>query len=450
MRNVRKKDVDKILDVYGEITKIVSPILNNGIDLINQSNLINQATKILLLETASQGYGYGTEKIINNSLGNIDLILELNNNELANPGNGMLPGEEKNQEQDLGDPVPYDPIIGPTEKPHPEEKENNKCFFNRLNLNAEGRYDILVGVGGHTTYFEHGDYYQSNMGFCLGKYNEEGGFDALTNAEVEVIMQKNNDSFSSSSGKEGWLRRSYPTFPSGGNSSTFWHTYVRGDMIGEIVPDLNSSYPDDSYNSDAIWQYYLDYSSRSFIYMLGADYCPTGYREIPNGMDWPVYLIEIRKSGNPNSNAKFNRNIDYCSRDTPINLTGPSKSQPLKEKKCKCKKRGKKMNCGCSCREIADIMARYLSRVANNHEQTRDKHTRDVEELAKFLQNQMLQTTPSAQDLQQDLSPILQKIDYLTSLLEQLKNTEQNLDLTPILQRLNEVEAFLWTGVKNA
>lgn len=100
------------------------------------------------------------------------------------------------------------------------------------------------------------------------------------------------------------------------------------------------------------------------------------------------------------------------------------------------------MNCGCDCRQIADIMARQLAQIKTNHVETRDKNTRDTEKLAEFLQTQIVQATPTPQEFKPDLSPLLEE---LKSIKDALK---KGCDLEPILRRLNEVEAFLWTGVK--
>lgn len=455
MRNVRKKDFNKIADIYGQITEIVSPSLRLG------TGLINQVSNILLTETASQNYGYGTDKIIKNSLGNIDTILELNNNELASPGNGMLPGEEIEPiDPNLGDPLPYDPYELPIgEEPRERDRQNNICFIDRVSrgLNPLTFKRIHFGQGIKTILYAHGRYVPGPIGFCIGEWietSEGSSFRAIDWETAQALESEAASLLEASNGATGHFRKTVGSAPAAAdfvsNFSENYNAANTQNRLAEAINDLTS-------NSGWPVPAFADLTSASFFYISGAGTCASGYFSGPNGNSAPPFVVRVENDGgNGRLGVDFNPKIDYCSRDTPITFTtknnGNGGNQPIPFKKCRCKKGKKKMNCGCSCREIADIMARYLSRVKNNHEQTRDKHTGDVEKLGQFLQQQIVQTAPTQQDFQPDLSPILEKINYLISLLSKLdeikENTGKEIDLTPILQRLNEVEAFLWTGVK--
>ena len=90
---------------------------------------------------------------------------------------------------------------------------------------------------------------------------------------------------------------------------------------------------------------------------------------------------------------------------------GGSPPLPRRKKECDC------MNCGCSCNDIATMLARQLA-----------ESNRQIESLKDFV----LKTATEQVEINQ----------------KQLQAISIDLDLQPVVNRLNEVESNLWNGIK--
>lgn len=90
---------------------------------------------------------------------------------------------------------------------------------------------------------------------------------------------------------------------------------------------------------------------------------------------------------------------------------GNAPPPPRRKKECDC------MDCGCSCNDIATMMARHLA-----------ESNRQIESLKDFIQKTAIEQVNFNQ--------------------KQLQAISIDLDLQPVVNRLNEVESNLWNGIK--